>query len=132
MFYVCYELKSIVNFDKIGSLTSACSMLSVIMTNDSLTQSISISSLLTAITICGQAGKFVPVTSIRLTNPSSTFGGTSPQVNVSYTSLNATAIDLLFGDLPTLVGKSINISSCPGAATCTRSIATAKGWTITG
>ncbi len=132
MFYVCYELKSIVNFDKIGSLTSACSMLSIIMTNDSLTQSVSISSLLSVFTICGQLNKFVLITSIRLTNPSSTFGGTSPQVNVSYTSLNAAAIDLLFGDLPTLVGKSINISSCPGAATCTRSIATAKGWTITG
>ncbi len=132
MFYVCYELKTIVNFDKIGSLTSACNMLTIIMTNDSLTQSISISSLLSAFGIVGQSGKFVPVTSIRLTNAASTFGGTSPQVNVSYTSLAAAAIDLLFGDLPTLVGKTINITGCPGAATCTRSIATGKGWSVTG
>jgi len=74
----------------------------------------------------------IKTTSIRLTNPGSTFTGSSPQINISYTSLNAAALDLLFGDLPTLTGKYINITGCPGASTCTRSIATAKGWSITG
>ena len=41
-------------------------------------------------------------------------------------------MDQLFTDLTTIVGKTINITGCSGAAGCTRSIATAKGWTVTG
>ena len=91
-----------------------------------------VGSLLSKIAINGASGKLLKCTSIRLTNSGSTFTGSSPQVNVSYTSLDVVALNLLFGDLPTLVGKTINITGCPGAATCTRTIATAKGWTVTG
>jgi hypothetical protein len=41
----------------------------------------------------------------------------------------------VFNDLPTLTGKTINITGASGAASLTagqRAIATGKGWTITG
>lgn len=56
----------------------------------------------------------------------------SYDLNVSYTDLSATELNRIFTNLPTVVGKTINITSTPGAATCTRTIATSKGWTITG
>lgn len=72
------------------------------------------------------------LTSLRLRHSSSSYSGASPQISIMYTSLNADALNQVFTDLPALSGKVINITGCPGAATCTRSIATAKGWTVTG
>lgn len=66
---------------------------------------------------------------------SSVFGGASPQINVGYTMMGRTALVALFNLLPTLVGKTINITGCIGTADLTagdRAIATGKGWTITG
>jgi len=72
------------------------------------------------------------LTSIRLTYAGTDgFTGTSPQVDVSTCALGATALNLLFGDLPTMTGKTIKITGNPGAATCDPTIATAKGWTVT-
>jgi len=59
------------------------------------------------------------------------FTGSAPQVDVSYCSLAATDLDLLFGDLPVLTGKTIKITGNPGVAGCTQSIATLKGWAVT-
>jgi hypothetical protein len=73
------------------------------------------------------------ITSLRLLNASAgQYTLTSPQINVSYCDLGITALNQLFTDLPTVVGKTINITGCTGAAGCTRTIATAKGWTVTG
>jgi len=73
------------------------------------------------------------LTSIRLRNTSTDqFTGIVPQIDVRYTSLDAAALNQLFTDLPVIAGKTINITGCPGAATCNRSIATAKGYTVTG
>jgi hypothetical protein len=69
--------------------------------------------------------------SVRLDNPNSQFGGYSPQVDVSNGRLSAAALNLLFSDLPTLSGKTIKITGNPGAATCDKTIATEKGWTVT-
>lgn len=68
-------------------------------------------------------------------SPLSDFSAGSPQINVSYTMMNRTALVALFNLLPTLVGKTINITGCIGTADLTagdRAIATGKGWTITG
>ena len=49
--------------------------------------------------------------------------------------LGQAALVQVFNDLPTLVGKTINITANPGAALLTageRAIATGKGWTIIG
>ena len=53
-------------------------------------------------------------------------------VSVSYCNLNAAALNKIFTDLGTVTSGTITISYAPGAATCNRSIATAKGWTVTG
>jgi hypothetical protein len=83
--------------------------------------------------VYGTVGFLSALNSLRLQNTGAgQWGGTSPQIDVSYTSLDAAALNTLFGDLTTIVSKTINITGTPGAATCTRSIATAKGWTVTG
>lgn len=73
---------------------------------------------------------------LRLTNTAAgQYSGASPQIDVSYTLMGQAALVQLFNDLPTLTSKTINITSCPGAALLTageRAIATGKGWTITG
>ena len=70
------------------------------------------------------------LTSLRLTNAGSTFTGSAPHVDVGYCSLAAADLDLLFGDLPILSGKTIRITGNPGVAGCTQTIATLKGWTV--
>jgi hypothetical protein len=73
------------------------------------------------------------INSVRLLNPNSPFGGSSPQVDVSYTSMGVAALELLFGDLPTVTGgQVIDITGCTGALTADSTIATNKGWTVIG
>ena len=66
------------------------------------------------------------------------WGGTSPQINVSYTSLSTAALNTLFADMAALgsvTSKTINITSATGAAGLTagdRLVITSLGWTITG
>ena len=131
MFASCYSLKYINNIDYLGSISVACEFTDFAKDCEFLQTTITIASLISKIGIYGASGYKLKVTSIRLTNASSTFGGSSPQVNVSYTDLDATALNTLFGDLPTLTGKTIVITGCTGAATCDTSIATGKGWTVT-
>jgi hypothetical protein len=74
--------------------------------------------------------------SLRLrNNGSGQYGGSSPQINISFTNLSQAALVQVFNDLPTVTSKTINITSATGAASLTageRAIATGKGWTITG
>ena len=58
-------------------------------------------------------------------------GSTAVQ-SVASCNLNAAALNRIFTDLGTVTSGVITITSTPGAATCNRSIATAKGWTVTG
>ena len=131
MFSHCHSLKYINNIDYLGSISVACDFTDFAKNCEFLQTTTTIASLISKIGIYGASGYKLKVTSIRLTNASSTFGGSSPQVNVSYTDLDATALNTLFGDLPTLTGKKIVITGCTGAATCDTSIATGKGWTVT-
>jgi len=131
MFSHCHSLKYINNIDYLGSISVACDFTDFAKDCEFLQTTTTIASLISKIGIYGASGHKLKVTSIRLTNASSTFGGSSPQVNVSYTDLDATALNTLFGDLPTLTGKTIVITGCTGAATCDTSIATGKGWTVT-
>jgi hypothetical protein len=80
------------------------------------------------------------VKSLRLSNSSLTgqWGGSSPQINISFTGIDYTNLILLFNDIAgqgTIASKTINISGCTGASSLTASdrlILTSKGWTITG
>ena len=60
----------------------------------------------------------------------STYGETTPQIDIRWNSLSATTINAIFTALPVVVGKTINVAGNPGSATCTPSIASLKGWTV--
>lgn len=88
------------------------------------------------LTLQGTATNRNNLTSLRLRNTATSgtvpWGGSSPQIQLAYTNLSAAAIDQVFTDLTTVTSKTIDITGATGAATCTRTIATAKGWTVTG
>jgi len=131
MFYNCYSLRIINNLEYLGSQTSASDFTNFLRDAQAITGTLTIASKLSRIGIYGQSGHNLKCTGIRLTNGTSTWTGSSPQIDVSYCSLDATALNTLFGDLPTLSGKTIKITGNPGASTCDTSIATSKGWTVT-
>jgi hypothetical protein len=57
--------------------------------------------------------------------------GTLNAIDLSNMNLSAAIIDKFFTDLPTTTKTAtINVSSNPGSATCTPSIATAKGYIV--
>jgi len=79
------------------------------------------------------------ITAIRLRNTATgQWGGVSPQINISYTSLSTAALVQLFNDMAaqgSVTSKTINITGASGAAglsAADRLIITSKGWTITG
>jgi hypothetical protein len=133
------NLTTINNLNKIGSLTATPlvngdNVVSVAMYSNKLT-SLSFSCPFSVLRLNGSSTtqNFNKLNSLRLLNASAgQYTGASPQINVSYCDLGITALNQLFTDLPTVVGKTINITGCTGAAGCTRTIATAKGWTVTG
>lgn len=126
----CYNLKKITNEQYIGSTISATSGTSAFSGCENLAQTITINALLSRFTAVGSTNYKVGITGLRLTNASSTFGGTASQIDVSYCNLSASALNQLFTDLPTVSGKSIKITGCTGAGTCDATIATNKGWTV--
>lgn len=70
------------------------------------------------------------------TNPAavSTWAGSSPQIDVSYCSMDATALNALFTSIiatsASFSGKTIRITGNPGAATCDTTIITNAGGTV--
>jgi hypothetical protein len=129
-FSTCYALETITNVDTLGRTTNTTVGTGMLTQCEQL-MSFTSTAWFTKFDFNGTVGKPNKVTSIRLTNTSSTYGGGSPQINIRYCSLDATALNTLFGDLPTLTGKTIDVRDNPGTATCNTSIASAKGWTVT-
>jgi hypothetical protein len=61
------------------------------------------------------------------------YAGFNVTIDFTACNLNATALNEIFTNLSASgAGKTITILNNPGAATCTRSIATTKGWTVSG
>ena len=58
------------------------------------------------------------------------FTGLGVTFSVANLNLSAAAINTLFTNLPTVTSKTVTVTGNPGAATCTTSIATTKGWTV--
>jgi hypothetical protein len=138
MFTNCSNLKTITNFDKIGSLT-ATPLLDAGGNTQSRFTSISFSAPLTRLDLNGTASVKTDVQSVRLLNTSAgQWTGGSPQINVSYTNMSTAQLVQLFNDMAaqgTVVLKTINITGAVGAAGLTpanRAIITSLGWTITG
>lgn len=58
--------------------------------------------------------------------------GISNTVSVATCQLSNTGLEEIFTNLATVTSKTITITDNPGAASCDRTIATAKGWTVSG
>lgn len=56
--------------------------------------------------------------------------GISANINFTSCAMSADALNRLFTNLETVVGKTITVTGNPGAATCNTAIATGKGWTV--
>jgi hypothetical protein len=98
---------------------------------EKLTGELILDGLFTRLDVMGATNCQMNLSGLRL-NVNSNWSGASPQINVSYTNLDSNALNVLFGDLPVMSGKVINITGCLGASTCDRSIATDKGWSVSG
>jgi hypothetical protein len=131
MFYNCFSLEEIINEEYLGNSTSDCDFTRFGYYCENLQTAVTIDSRIAQLGILGSSVFRPKLTSLRLTNTNSTFSGSSPQIDISYCSLDATALDALFGDLPTITGKTIKITANTGVATCDKTIATNKGWTVT-
>lgn len=144
MFTNCGSLTSITNLDKVGSLTATPLVNGALSTSGTGANALSSLSFYCPFISLGLNGtttttNFNKLTSLRLLNTSTgQWTGTSPQINVSYCDLSTAALNTLFADIAaqgTVVSKTINITSCTGAAGLTaanRLVLTSIGWTIIG
>lgn len=140
LFASCSALTTIINFDKIGSLTAtplvnAGSNQYARLTNISFVAPFSLLVISGSTLTSGRTD----VRSVRLLNTSAgQWTGTSPQINVSYTNMSTANLVQLFNDMAAqgnVVSKTISILNATGASGLTaadRLIITSKGWTITG
>ena len=143
VFANCYSLTGITNFNKIGNPAttgSSVNMGTVLQYAFELVSSLTAVTKLSKIGIYGQLGvRNSRFSSLRLSNTGSgQWGGTSPQIDISYTNLSTAALNLLFADMAAqgnVTSKTINITGALGAAglsAADRLVITSKGWTITG
>lgn len=143
LFDVCPTLTGITNADKLGQNTTGGTILngtSFLGTAFEMASPITLTCRLSKLTVNGIAtGTLAKLNSLRLSNAGTgQWGGTSPQIDVSYTSLSTAALNLLFADIAaqgTVTSKTINITGASGAAGLSagdRLVLTSRGWTITG
>jgi len=128
-FLDCYSLESLTTTNFSSSATSLEG--GVMFSNAKRIQNINLSSAkIKRIHANGTTSNLNALQTLTF-SASSLFGGTAPQIDISYNNLSATQINTIFTALPTVSAKTIKITGCTGTATCTTSIATAKGWTVT-
>lgn len=145
MFTGCGYLTTISNLDKVGSLTATPLVTATIAQGNGTwannITTLSFSCPITQLTLNGSSTtqNFNKLNSLRLLNASAgQWTGASPQINVSFCDLSTSALNTLFADIAAqgnVVSKTINITSCTGAAGLTagdRLVLTSRGWTITG
>jgi hypothetical protein len=145
MFQNCYSLTGLTNTDKLGQNATTGATFADFTNfgalNYELTGSYTFASKMSKFTMTGTATRLSKVSGLRFTNPTSggtQWGGLSPQIDISYTSLSTAALNTLFADIAaqgTVTSKTINITGAVGAAGLSagdRLILTSKGWTITG
>lgn len=76
------------------------------------------------------ATKFTVLNSLEIDWANSNWSNaTSPQLSIS-AAIDATEINRILTALPTVAGKTADFRYCDGYATCDKTIATAKGWTM--
>ena len=141
-FVECFELKSIaINSPTITSLSATfngCSSLrraEVIAPNATTAANCFIAcQLLTDVTLHtkANAARTTTYSKANMLSWINDLSGSSVAMSVASCNLNAAALNRIFTDLGTVTSATITITGTPGAATCNRSIATAKGWTVMG
>ena len=131
MFNNCYGLVSLISTDFAQNATST--LCTTMFVNCEQLVDINLSNAkITKLSIRGTSGRLNKLATLTF-NASSTFSNaTSPQLDLGYTTLTAAQLDTIFTLLPTVTSKTVDITGSTGAATCTRTIATGKGWTVTG
>jgi len=135
----CGSLTTITNVDKLGSLGATPLLNLTSMTGANLVPSLTFTCPMSIFSFNGSVTATNLITDIRFLNTSAgQWTGTSPQINISFTSLSTASLVTLFNDMAAqgaVVGKTINITSATGAAGLTpsdRAIITSIGWTIVG
>jgi hypothetical protein len=96
----CYSINNI-NCASIGSTITPIDGTNA-FDNTELLESLTLNANFSKFSAHGSSGKLIGLKTLRLLNNNSTFSGTAPQINITYTSLDASAIDQVFLDLPTL------------------------------
>jgi hypothetical protein len=140
MFVQCGQLTTINNTNLLGSTAATPRVdLSGISTDCLKITSLSFSCPMTKFTMNGTVSVQLSLNSLRFTNANiGQWTGTSPHVDISYTSLSTAALNTLFADIAaqgTVTSKTINITGATGAAglsAADRLVLTSRGWTITG
>lgn len=133
-FNLCLKLQPVQGLSSLGSSATSVGATNAFASNSYIGAINMSGAKLSKIAAFGTSFYLSGITGLTF-HASSLFAGTSPQIEVQYTMMDRTALVALFNLLPTLTGKTINITGAIGAADLTagdRAIATGKGWTITG
>lgn len=75
------------------------------------------------------SNKFTKLNTLIVDWENSTYSGISPQILIA-APLDSAWLNAMFTALPTVSGKTVDVRGCDGYATCDKTIATAKGWTV--
>ena len=118
MFSSCYGLHSVPLFNT-ASVTTMASMFSACF-SIKIIEAFVLSSLTTTTSMLNNA---ISLSKALFTNINVSF-------SVANLNLSAAALNEIFNNLPTVVGQTITITGCYGAATCDQTIATGKGYTV--
>jgi surface protein len=118
MFANCYVLQTVPLFNT-ASVTTMASMFSACF-SIKIIEAFVLSSLTTTTSMLNNA---ISLSKALFTNINVSF-------SVANLNLSAAALNEIFNNLPTVVGQTITITGCYGAATCDQTIATGKGYTV--
>jgi hypothetical protein len=145
IFQNCYSLTGLTNTVRLGNTSTtsgATGNYSTFLTNTfELNQTLSFSGAMAAFAAPGISTRSTKLSGLRFFNTrgsAAQWGGSSPQIDISYTSLSTAALNTLFADIAAqgnVTSKTINITGALGAAGLSagdRLVLTSKGWTITG
>lgn len=140
LFRYCWYLTDVDNLDQLGDTTSNMDLASAYQECYSLNP---IGGLRVRNKITGRfilagvdANNKASLQALLFTNPAavSTWAGASPQIDISYCSMEAAALNALFASIiatsASFSGKTIRITGNPGAATCDTTIITNVGGTV--
>lgn len=132
----CYKLKSPLPTTYTTSLTNMNNYFTYTTGLDDIVLDVSSATNLGIIGCLGSSGRFMSsFKGLRVSSSAPFNNATSPQINVSYTGMDRTALVQLFNDLPTVSGgQVINITGTTGSEDLTGEdvmIAANKGWTVT-